>query len=87
MKWIVAVLLVCSLFFIGCTSQSRAKRWGGSAEIKLPVGTKLEMVTWKNDDLWILYRQRKQGEMAGKYTFKENSSYGVLEGKIIIQEK
>jgi hypothetical protein len=91
-KWIirinvvVLVVLWSALFGVSCTEQQRAKTWGGSSTIHIPVEAKLVLVTWKNDDLWILIRERKEGEKAEEYLFQESSSWGLMEGKIKIVE-
>ncbi|MGW8177495.1 MAG: hypothetical protein ACWGQW_01695 [bacterium] len=88
MKRLVALILI--LFAVGmvsCTQQQRAKKYGGSAVVNLPPGTKLLEATWKRDDLWYLIRQRKEGEAPQSYVFAESSSWGVLEGKITFNER
>jgi hypothetical protein len=81
------LLLIVVIFAFGCTSQQRAKKYGGSAKIDLPPGTKLVEATWKGDDLWYLVRKRQANEHPQSYTFAESSSWGVLEGKIVFNEK
>jgi len=75
------------LFSFSCTEQQRAKKYGGSATVELPAGKKLVNATWKMDNLWLLVEDREEGETPKEYVFKENSSYGVMEGQIIIKEK
>jgi hypothetical protein len=52
----------------------------------LPNNQKLVNVTWKEGELWYLTRQMKQGEVAETYTFNEKSSFGLIEGTVIITE-
>lgn len=78
--------LVLALAMAGCTSNSRAKNLGGSTTRTLPAGQKLVMVTWKEDNMWILTRPMRQEEKPEIYTFKENSSWGIVQGTIIISE-
>ena len=80
----VALTLV-SLF--GCTQQVRTKVYGGSMTIKLDPGIKLENCTWKDAQLWILTTKRNDGEIAHNHKFTEKSSFGVLEGEVIIEEQ
>jgi len=73
--------------FAGCTAQQRAKKFGGSATINIPQSEKLVIVTWKDDDLWLLTRTRRNNEKPETYKFQESSSWGVLEGTITIKER
>ena len=80
------VVLIMSVSFISCTQNSRAKTFGGTATIDLPTGTKLIEATWKSEDLWYLTRKRRDGEPIETYEFKEDSSFGVMEGTVIFRE-
>ena len=82
---IFALLLTQSL--ASCTDNQRARRFGGTQTITLSKGTKLVNATWKDDDLWILTRAANQGEQPQVYTFKEDSSFGVIEGTVTIKEQ
>lgn len=79
-------LLPILLLFAACTESQKAKTYGGTAEITLPAGEKLITATWKEDDLWYLTRPMLMGDSAVSYTFKEKSSFGVMEGTYIIHE-
>jgi hypothetical protein len=76
------LLLICLLGLLasGCTENARTRNFGGSSTQNLPVGQKLVNVTWKSVDLWVLTRPMREGEVA------ENSSFGVMQGKIIFVE-
>jgi hypothetical protein len=90
MKKLFAIVMILAATFIvwsGCTDNSRARSFGGSMTEKLPPGEKLVNVTWKETDLWILTRPMQAGETPGTYTFKEKSTYGVMEGTITIVEQ
>lgn len=84
------VLVIISMGFLllstSCTQQSRAKRWGGSYTVDLPKDRKLVEVTWKDSQLWVLTRVRKENESVDNYTFQENSSWGMLEGVVTLKE-
>ena len=69
-----------------CTEQSRAKNWGGSYTIDLPEGRKWVEVTWKNDEMWVLTRDRREGETIEDYTFQEDSSWDIMEGVVTLKE-
>lgn len=89
---ILCILMIFSPFVIpafltGCTENTRAKYYGGTATIQLPKGTKLVTATWKDDQLWYLYRPAKADETAETVVFKENSKYGLVEGKVIFVEQ
>lgn len=83
-------LLYITLIVIGltsCTENSRVRHWGGKGSLDIPTNKKLINATWKGDgNLWILYRDMRQEEIAESYTFKENSQYGIVEGSMTIKE-
>lgn len=82
------ILMSCiCLLFAGCTENQRARRFGGTANETLPAGQKLLVATWKQDNLWMLTRKMKAGEIPEIYEFSESSSFGVMQGKIIITER
>ena len=69
-----------------CTQNQRAKRWGGTANYDLECNKKLVEVTWKGEEMWFLTRDMREGEIAETYKFNEESSYGLLEGTVVIKE-
>jgi hypothetical protein len=80
-------LLLVWMAVSSCTSNERARKWGGSSTIDLLPGQKLVNVTWKEANLWILTRAAKPGERPETLVFTEDASWGVLNGKITFQEK
>lgn len=84
---IIATITVAAFALTACTQNQRARQFGGTARIDLPPRKKLVNATFKQDDLWILTRDAKQGEKPERYEFVENSSWGILEGTVIITEK
>lgn len=87
---ICIAILVIGIIIIGitsCNEQNITKTLGGTMEIELDPGRKLEEITWKDDNLWILTRPMRDGEIAEKHEFVESSGLGVCEGKVIIIEK
>jgi hypothetical protein len=80
------LLLLFIILVVSCTDNQRAKEWGGSATIDLPVGQKLFDVTWKSANLWYATRPMREGESPERYTFAEDSSWGLMEGIVIFQE-
>lgn len=85
MKQILILAFGCALL-LGCTEQQRAKQFGGSTSTALPCGHKLEMITWKDANLWILTRPMRAGEEPETHTFSESSNLGFAEGKITVTE-
>lgn len=85
-KLFLALALILALGSVACTQQDMARNFGGTAQIDLPPGEKLVNVTWKQVDLWILTRPANPGETPQTYRFKESSSFGVMEGTVVIQE-
>ncbi|MBI5076773.1 hypothetical protein HZB94_00105 [Candidatus Falkowbacteria bacterium] len=84
---VLAIFVAVLFMAISCTEQGRAKNWGGKTTIDLAAGKKLEMITWKDEDLWILTRPMRPGEQPETWSFKENTSWGLAEGEVIIKEK
>lgn len=87
MKTRIGIALAAALLFLGgCTQQQRVKSLGGSMTVDLPAGQKLVHVTWKETQIWYLTRPAQPGEKPEKLTFKEQSTYGVVEGTVFFQE-
>jgi hypothetical protein len=85
MKKLIALTLVVVTLF-SCTANERARNYGGMEHITLDKGERLVNVTWKQDDnLWVLTKQ--DSTKPSTYSFKEKSSFGVLEGEVIITEQ
>lgn len=87
MKKVMFGLVVLVAVMSGCTENQRARQFGGNAIETLPSGQKLVTATWKQDDLWLLYRPMREGEQPETYYFKESSSFGLLEGLVTIKEQ
>lgn len=75
------------VFFCGCTANGLTKEFGGQMIIELEPGEKLEEITWKDANLWILTRPMKENEKAETHTFYEISEYHVFEGEVTVIEK
>lgn len=81
---VVLGLILCS-GISGC--QTITRRYGGTTELDLEPGLKLEEITWKDDDsLWYLTRPMTDEDIAETHTFKESSLFGICEGTVIIRE-
>ena len=83
-RTIIAIAAFVTL--TACTQNERAKSFGGTATIDLPKGQKLVTVTWKEKEIWYLTRPMSATDSAESYTFQEESSYGVMEGTVILKE-
>ena len=81
-----AVEAACANNNIKSTGSVIAKKVGGSATIILPDNQKLQLVTWKDDNMWVLYRPMRADEQAETYTYQEDSKFGLMEAKITIRE-
>ena len=83
-----SILLICLGFIllIGCTSNSRARHWGGTMIINLPAGQELMEATWKDNNLFYLTRPMSEDYVPVTKTFQESSHYGVIEGTVIFVE-
>jgi hypothetical protein len=89
----IKLLLLLLLVAIGsiailpsCTENQRARTFGGTSHTDIPVGQKLINVTWKDAELWILTEKAEPNYIPKEYTFYEESSYGLMEGTVIIRE-
>ena len=71
---------------VSCTANMRAKSLGGTATEQLADNVKLVNITWKDDNLWVLTRPMNESDKAETYEFKESSSFGLVNGKVIIKE-
>lgn len=85
-KLVMWAFVGVSLMMVGCTDNIRARAWGGTAEENLPRGQKLVNITWKESDVWILTKAMTKDDVAETYEFRESSTYGVMQGKVIIRE-
>jgi len=84
LQMILGASLVLSL--VGCTANERARSFGGTETMRLERGIKLENVTWKESEIWILTRPMRSDERAETHEFIEKSRHGLVEGKVIIIE-
>jgi hypothetical protein len=85
MKKMIFVILV--IIFASCTQNYKVKKFGGSSEILLDAGEKLEMIAWKESSLWLQTRPFRESETPEIHYFKQKSSLGIVEGQYIIRER
>lgn len=83
MMGILAAMVILSA---SCTENSRAKAFGGTMTVELPVDTKLDSASWKGEEMWYLTRPMREGEVAETWTMQEDSSFGIVEGTVIFKE-
>ena len=82
------IIAIVAITLVSCTENERARTFGGTEEITLEKGERLVNATWKGkdgSDLWIL--TKKDTTAPTTYYFKEKSSYGMMEGQVIINEQ
>lgn len=75
----IALLLV---MLSSCTDNERARSFGGTEKVTLRPNEKFINITWKEADLWII----TEDTITGTYYAREKSSYGIMEGTIIINK-
>ena len=83
-----AIVVAClSIFCLWCSdSPNVAKDIGGTSTVTLPPKTKVVLVTWKNNSMWMLTRPFRAGDKAEEYTYQELSTLGIIEARIKIKE-
>lgn len=79
--FVFASLLLCAVCISSCTKNKRARTFGGKEEITLKTNEKLLNITWKESNMWVL----TEDTISHIKYFRENSSWGVWEGEIIVK--
>lgn len=74
------------VYLSSCTANQRARNFGGTMTHELPKGQELVTVTWKDEQLWILTKPMPTDYQPTSYTFQEKSSFGVMEGTVVLKE-
>ena len=75
------VLFIVAIALVSCTDNQRARNFGGTETIKLLPNEEFVNITWKQDNLWIIVKDKN----TGNFYAREKSSFGVMEGKVIIE--
>ena len=75
------VLFIVAISLVSCTDNQRARSFGGTETIKLLPNEEFVNITWKQDNLWIIVKDKN----TGNFYAREKSSFGVMEGKVIIE--
>jgi hypothetical protein len=77
----IITLIIALLTLVSCTDNQKARSFGGTETIKLEPQEKFINITWKQDNLWVIV----QDTITKKYYAREKSSFGIMEGKVIIE--
>jgi hypothetical protein len=75
------VILVTMVVMSSCTENSRARSFGGTETLSLKTNEVVLNVTWKENHMWICTQDTTDGVVY----FREKSSWGVMEGTVIIK--
>lgn len=82
-KAAIFAVIAMAIGTTSCTENSRAKSWGGTESIQLKKNEVITNMTWKESNLWI----QTVDTTTGITYFREKSSWGWLEGEIIVKPK
>jgi len=78
MKTLTTMLFL--LLLVSCTDNQRARNWGGEETVYLEKNEEFVNITWKQDNLWIIVKDKTTGD----YYARESSSFGLMEGRVKI---
>ena len=79
-------LLVSTIMFSFTGCNWSARKFGGTMNVELPEGYKLQEATWKDDELWYLIRPMHEDEYPEDWRLEEKTNMGVIEGTVIFHE-
>ena len=80
------VMLAVTAFTFSSCDQALTRSMGGTTKVQLAPGEKLLEVTWKGNNIWYLVEPMDSNYIPKTKTFKESSTTGILEGKVIFIE-
>lgn len=83
---VVLLMLILVFLFIGFGNISNSFN-RDVMNITLKTNQKLINVSWKDKNMWILTKEMESTDVAETYNFEEYSKYGILDGKLTINEK
>jgi hypothetical protein len=75
------MILVAMVVMSSCTENARARHFGGTETLALKPNEVVLNVTWKESQMWIC----TQDTVTRVVYFREKSSWGVVEGTVIIK--
>jgi hypothetical protein len=81
MKKLMMILVAMVVVMSSCTENVRARHWGGTETLTLKPNEKVLNVTWKDNEMWVC----TQDTITRVVYFREKSSWGVMEGTVIIK--
>lgn len=87
MKRLILISLIALTAAAGCGRNDVTRSFGGEKTIELDPGRKLEEITWKDADIFLLTRPMREDEKPETHIFQEISNWGVWEGTVTIIEK
>lgn len=76
----LSMVAITLLALVSCTENQKARNFGGTETIKLEPNERFINITWKQDNLWVIV----QDTATGDYYAREKSSFGIMQGKVII---
>jgi len=77
----IFVIAIAAMSLASCTDNERARRFGGTEEVKLKPNEVVLNVTWKENEMWICTKDTTTNITY----FREKSSWGVMEGTVILK--
>ncbi len=77
----IFVIAIATLSLVSCTDNERARRFGGVEEVELKPNEVVLNVTWKENEMWICTKDTSTNITY----FREKSSWGVMEGTVILK--
>lgn len=80
MKNLILGLIITTGLF-SCTDNQMARRYGGTETVNLKPNEVVLNVTWKENEMWICTKDT----ITNTVYFREKSSWGVLEGTVILK--
>ena len=78
--------MIALLLLLSCTDNQRAKVLGGSVAVRVPCDQQVFDVTWKGENVWYATQPAPVGWSPQVKRFIEYSSYGVIEGELVLNE-
>ena len=75
------MILVAMVVMSSCTENVRARHFGGTETLALKPNEVVLNVTWKESQMWVC----TQDTVTRVVYFREKSSWGVMEGTVIIK--
>ena len=78
--------MITLLLLLSCTDNQRTKVFGGSMAVQVPCDQQVFDVTWKGENFWYATQPTTSGWNPQTKRFIEYSSYGLVEGEVLLVE-